>query len=420
VIDLRAPDRTSPGKSANPCDCFIVGGGPAGLAAAIALRQRGLDVVVVDALTPPIDKACGEGLMPDSRRELAHLGIPLDRKPGFEFSGIRFANPDREVVVTAAFASGKGIGIRRLDLHQLLIDHAQEVGVRLKWGHRVDFTSSPTAIVGDLSYCYRYLIGADGEASRVRRWAGLDAGTLRSERFGFRRHFRVRPWSSCVEVHWGRGCQAYVTPVGEDEICVAAITRQRGVHFDQVLEQIPWLHQRLKGKEAADRDRGAVTTTRRLNRVTCRNIALIGDASGSADAITGEGLAMAFRQASLLAESLEKDTLAHYEAGHARILQLPQRMAQLMMSMDRHDWFRDRVLRTLAQNPPIFAKMLAVHTGESTIASFLTSAGLPLVAGFLREGLQVRPNSASHNPVLDADFPPPSLREIVRFERKTV
>jgi anaerobic glycerol-3-phosphate dehydrogenase len=46
------------------CDALIVGGGPAGLASAIALRQKGLDVLVADALRPPIDKACGEGLMP--------------------------------------------------------------------------------------------------------------------------------------------------------------------------------------------------------------------------------------------------------------------------------------------------------------------------------------------------------------------
>ena len=57
------------------CDALIVGGGPAGLAAAIALRQKGLDVLVADALRPPIDKACGEGLMPDAQRDLAALGI---------------------------------------------------------------------------------------------------------------------------------------------------------------------------------------------------------------------------------------------------------------------------------------------------------------------------------------------------------
>lgn len=47
-------------------DVFVVGGGPAGLAAAIAARLKGFTVAVADGAHPPIDKACGEGLMPDS------------------------------------------------------------------------------------------------------------------------------------------------------------------------------------------------------------------------------------------------------------------------------------------------------------------------------------------------------------------
>src|SRR5438105_7308201 len=44
-------------------DVLVIGGGPAGLTAAIAARLKGFDVAVADAAHPPIDKACGEGLM---------------------------------------------------------------------------------------------------------------------------------------------------------------------------------------------------------------------------------------------------------------------------------------------------------------------------------------------------------------------
>jgi flavin-dependent dehydrogenase len=55
----------------------VIGGGPAGLAAALAARQRGLDVTVVDSCAPPIDKPCGEGLMPDGVAALAKLGVMI-------------------------------------------------------------------------------------------------------------------------------------------------------------------------------------------------------------------------------------------------------------------------------------------------------------------------------------------------------
>ena len=80
----------------NSTDVFVIGGGPAGLAAAIAARQQGLRVVVADGAKPPIDKACGEVLMPDAIAALATAGscraclptLSLPRRPFFQFRSI--------------------------------------------------------------------------------------------------------------------------------------------------------------------------------------------------------------------------------------------------------------------------------------------------------------------------------------------
>src|SRR5271156_4373503 len=117
------------------CDALIVGGGPAGLASAIALRQKGLDVLVAEALRPPIDKACGEGLMPDAQKDLAALGVQLTAQDGAAFDGIAFLSERHHAA--AHFAHGTGIGIRRLHLPSLLVERCKELGVRLAWGTRV-------------------------------------------------------------------------------------------------------------------------------------------------------------------------------------------------------------------------------------------------------------------------------------------
>ncbi len=380
----------------------MIGGGPAGLAAAIALRQHGLDVAVADALIPPIDKACGEGLMPDSRQALAGLGVELT--DGHEFSGIHFASRQsaHEHLVSAPFSSGKGLGVRRLDLHRQLTQRAEETGVRLQWGARVHLGDRRAVTVAGQPWSYRYLVGADGEASAVRRWAGLDAGLLAAKRFGFRRHYRTRPWSSQVEVHWGESGQAYVTPVAEDELCIVAITRHRGLGFDRLLEELPCLKQRLAGCQSLGRDRGAVTATRRLLRVTRGNIALLGDASGSVDAITGEGLALSFRQAALLAAAIERDSLTGYEAAHPALLRRPRMMAAAMLAMDRWAWLRDRMLRALAGDPAIFAGLLDLHLGGQTLAKFAREHGMPLAMHLLRPPLA--PN-ASEGQTAEAETP---------------
>ncbi len=198
----------------NRADIFVVGGGPAGLAAGIAARIKGFDVVVADAAQPPIDKACGEGLMPDSLEALRRLGIALDPDQSFAFRGIRFLGEGGSVA--ADFPRDCGIAVRRVRLHQALIDRAQEVGVKLQW--RICVKD-----LGDIQA--RWIIGADGQNSRVRKWASLDATRSESFRYGFRRHYRMRPWTDFMEVYWGPGCQMYVTAVAHDEICVALLTR---------------------------------------------------------------------------------------------------------------------------------------------------------------------------------------------------
>ncbi len=187
-------------------DVFVVGGGPAGLAAAIAARLKGFNVTVADAAQPSIDKACGEGLMPESFAALDQLGIAPALEQSFPLRGVRFFGAG--VSVEARFPGNSGAGIRRTQLHQLLVQRAIDVGVQLRWG-------TP---VGDLEIQSRWVIGADGQKSKVRSWAQLDAARHETFRYGFRRHWKIAPWSDHIEIHWERsvtdGSSTICRPLG--------------------------------------------------------------------------------------------------------------------------------------------------------------------------------------------------------------
>jgi flavin-dependent dehydrogenase len=93
-------------------------------------------------------------------------------------------------------------------------------------------------------------------------------------------------------------------------------------------------------------------------------VALVGDASGSVDAITGEGLCLLFQQAVALAGALEAGDLSLYQAGHRRIGKRPEFMADLMLLLGGRGRLRRRAMRAFEGHPRLFARMLAMHVGE--------------------------------------------------------
>jgi flavin-dependent dehydrogenase len=345
-------------------DVFVIGGGPAGLAAAIAARKKGFSVTLADGSHPPIDKACGEGLLPDTLAALSELGVDIGASEGYAVQGIRFVGKKSQVA--ASFPGGQGIGMRRPVLHERLVEQASACGVRLRWNTPVAGICREGVIVPDGLVPAKWIVGADGIGSRVRKWSGLDAPVRCGRRYAVRRHFRVRPWSNFMEIYWGENAQAYVTPVDTEAVCVVLISRRAGMRFDSIGTEFPELARRLERATQADPERGAVTMMQRLRRVYRGQVGLIGDASGSVDAITGEGLCLGFRQALALADALAAGDLGRYQSAHRRLSRRPALMGRLMLLLDGRSALRERALRALASDTDVFGRLLAIHVGAAT------------------------------------------------------
>ena len=329
---------------------------------AIAARQRGLRVMVADGARPPIDKACGEGLMPDGLAAFERLGLQLPVAEAYPFRGIRFLS--RELFTDALFPTGGfGLAARRTALHRLMTERAAQVGTELRWGTPVTGISADGVHVGKDVVQARWIIGADGSNSRMRRWVGLEASYRARLRYAFRRHYRVSPWTDHMEVHWGERCQGYATAVSDEQVCVAMATHDPHLRVEDGLKELPWLSARLQGAETVTTERGAVTGNRRLKRVWRGNVALIGDAAGTVDAITGEGLGLAFSQALALAECIEAGDLSPYQKIHDRLALRPLLMGRLMLTLDGRPRLQHRTLQVFRKRPEIFRRLLALHVG---------------------------------------------------------
>jgi flavin-dependent dehydrogenase len=182
-------------------------------------------------------------------------------------------------------------------------------------------------------------------------------------------------------VHWGRREQLYITPVGENEVNVALLTSHRGRRVCDALPDFPEIAWRVRNAAATSTARGAVTRTRTLRQVVRGNVAVLGDASGSVDAITGEGLLSAFRQAHALADALAEGKPECYAAAHRRIAKNPRRMARLLLLLDRHPQLQRRFIALLARQPETFAALLRVHLNEQSWPRFAAHRAAGLLAG---------------------------------------
>jgi menaquinone-9 beta-reductase len=355
-------------------DVTIVGGGPAGLAVAIHSAVRGLSTVVLERSVAEPDKACGEGLMPAGVRALDDLGAlsliePSECAP---FIGIRYLQEDG-TAVEARFRNGGGLGIRRVALSRALAKRAREVGVELRQGCRMlGYRLDGTGVFintsnGDLEA--GIIIAADGLNSSLRRTAGLDLPVPGSRRFGMRRHFHIPAWSQFVEVYWSDGVEAYVTPSGTTRVGVAFLwedSRIERASFDAFLGRFPMLAARVADAAPDSEICGAGPLARAASARILDRFVLVGDAAGYVDAITGEGLSVAFACAAALGEILPaaikagatQASLASYERAFAREFRHYAFAARALLTISRRPHLRRRLLHFLAAHPSLFESML--------------------------------------------------------------
>ena len=359
-------------------DVAIVGGGPAGLAVAIHAARQGLVTRLFERQGLPRDKACGEGLLPAGLRELEALGARahLTSEDCAPIEGIRYLQEDGTSVEGRLPTPG-GLGIRRLALERVLERVARDAGVELREHCQVTGAERTRdhvrlTLAGGERLEARLLVAADGLASPLRRAQGLEVAPVASapRRFGLRQHFRLAPWTRFVEVHFAPGVEAYVTPTGDARVGVAFLWEDGGldgrVGIPELLRRFPALEDRLAGAPTDSSPRGAGPLRQTVRARALDRFVLVGDAAGYVDAITGEGLTLAFRSAAelgrrlpeVLARGATRESFRAYERAVRPHYHRYVVFTRMLLTLARRPWLRARILRRLAHHPSLFEALV--------------------------------------------------------------
>jgi flavin-dependent dehydrogenase len=185
-----------------------------------------------------------------------------------------------------------------------------------------------------------------------------------------------------------------VTPVGDDELGVAFLSAGEPMRFEDRLGQFPELRERLVGATVTSEARGAGPFQQRVRRRCHGRLALVGDAAGYLDAITGEGLSLAFRTARALVSGIaDRGTLSGYEAAYRRLSRNYYGTTGLLLAVGRRPRLRRALIASLSERPEIFERLLAISTGEGGLRSLGLRGAFGLLGGMLgqRAGSPVDP-----------------------------
>jgi menaquinone-9 beta-reductase len=309
-------------------DVAVVGAGPAGSAAALALARRGRQTVLLDKARFPRDKCCGDGLTTAAVRHLEAAGFQPSQVPSWQ--------PVSEAVIRTCAGRQQSFPLpdggtfaataRRAELDAALVGLAVDAGVQLQEGcgvraARLEQDGGTIRLETDgPSVQARYVIAADGMWSPLRKAFGVaDADGYRGDWHALRQYFRrVAPAADRLWVWFEPDLLpgylwSFPLPGGGANVGFGVL-RSAGRSVGEMGRQWPELLARphvraVLGPDAEPESPpktwpipariGATTLTAAGGRVL-----FAGDAARATDVLTGEGIAQAFDTAELAAQSV--------------------------------------------------------------------------------------------------------------------
>lgn len=312
-------------------DALIVGSGPAGSILAGQLAKNEFSTLVLEANKSVKRKVCGEYLCPLGvallkDRGLSHTLLGFERVHGMDIFSPRGLKVDSTFPETETF-NEKGLSLNREVFDSSLVEYAKECGSTFLFGHSVKSFSYNGTFWEVLdykgnTYGARLLVGADGRRSKVAKGLGVDR----------------KSDSNKVAIHcWKKGDYSFerkgemhlyedgsyigVDPISNGEVNLSLVCESSIVKkykspkevMNSYIKKSDSLSSRI-GLIGDEEDVYTVSPiSHKVSKAISHQAALIGDAAGFIDPLTGEGIFNAIWMSMKLSDCLKSDRLSLFD-----------------------------------------------------------------------------------------------------------
>ena len=284
-------------------DLAIIGGGPAGTAAAITAARCGARVLLLERGRFPRHKVCGEFISPEGLALLAGLGLGdlVRRAPRIAHARIFAATSVAEAALSPAAAS-----ISRYELDHALWRLASEAGADCRQQVEVRAIRGPgpfalSTSADDFTACA--VVNASGRWSNLRR--RRLARPDREKWVGWKAYFREADSPLSVDLYFFEGGYCGVQPLGDGHVNACAMVRAAAADS---IGDVLTLHRRLAERSQAWQQVSDTVATSPLvfapPAAEEDGVLFAGDAAGFIDPFVGDGISLALRSGIMAAEAL--------------------------------------------------------------------------------------------------------------------
>ena len=321
-------------------DLVIVGGGPAGSAAAITAARSGLSVLLVDRATFPRDKCCGDGLTALALRLGEGLGLDPLLIPGWQTVEDLVIHPPGGRSTRYPLPRGDGLYaavVPRMQYDAALLDLARSAGADVRDGHGltgINVDGDVATLEGEGLGTIRAttVVAADGMWSPTRKLLGLASSGYRGEWQAFRQYVAdVGPAAADLHVWFEPDllpgyAWSFPLPGGRANVGFGVLrggqvaVGDTGRIWDGLMDR-PAIRAVLGDNARPEGRRSAWPIPARVDAAVLDHgpVLFVGDAASASDALTGEGIGQALQTGILAAEAARAGgTAAEVASTYAR------------------------------------------------------------------------------------------------------